>query len=98
MITVTPEIYEKLKIRFLSKHENWEVETSPIDQYDTYRKTYHCEDGADWFEVINPVYETITLRGFSHGIAIEETKEIKLLKVEGWSTDYSKSVVCYERY
>lgn len=90
---VTATEYEKRKFAFLKKHKDWDVETSPMDQYGCYRKTYTCTDGAIWYEVMRPVYETVTVEVKLVKIPVE----IKLFETEGWSTE-SESIFYYEKF
>lgn len=94
MRTVTTADYEKMKIAFLHRHKDWELETSPMDDKGQYHKTYTCTDGHQWYESMRPVYETPTVD--VKNLKVKVT--IKLLEIEGWSTEDSKSVYCYEEF
>lgn len=98
MKRVTCTEYDKLKLEFLRNHPDYSVTTSPIDQYDTYRKVYSTEKGEFWFEVIGPVYEKATAKVDVKGVEVTLTGDVKLLKTEGWSTDDPNSIVTYEKY
>ena len=65
-----------------------------MDEYGTYHKTYACTDGAVWFEVNRPTYEKATVE--VKGVKVQV--EIKLFETEGWSTDNSQSIYCYEKF
>ena len=82
------------KMNFLKKHGDWKVETSPMNEYGNYVKTYICEDGAQLTEVNGPHYETVTfeVRG------VKFTESVKLFKTECWNTDDVKSVFWYEKF
>lgn len=94
MNIVTTAEYEKLKIKFLHKHKDWEVDTSPMDSDGIYDKIYKCADGANWIEVRRPVktVQEIEYRKAKCRVSVD------LLEIEGWSTDNSKSIFCYEQW
>ncbi|MDD6648285.1 MAG: hypothetical protein PUF60_10870 [Firmicutes bacterium] len=91
---VTAKEYVNDRIRFFEKHDyNYRVDTSPMDEYGRYSKTYNFTDGAQWFEVMSPEY-------VEHKIEVKLVKttvEIKLFKTEYWSTE-SGSKYCYEKF
>lgn len=94
MNILTTKEYEDTKIAFLHRHDDWKVETSPMDEYGTYYKTYTCIDGAIWNEVNRPIYDKVK-------IEVRKTMveaEVKLLETEGWNTDDASSIYCYEKF
>lgn len=94
MNILTAREFEEQKITFLHKHDDWQVETSPMDEYGVYRKTYVCEDGAQWFEVMAPVVKTAEVE-----VCKVKTKvEIKMLSIEAWNTDDGRSIYYYEKF
>lgn len=87
--------YTKAKKDFMWKHDNdFRVETSPMDEYGRYYKTYICADGALWYEIMTPTYETGT--AFIRGCEVKV--EIKMLRTEFYSSDDSESKYYYERF
>ena len=79
--------YTALKKAFFQKHSeaDWSVDTSPMDEYGVYYKTYIFSDNAIWYERMAPVY-------FKQDIVVANTKvvttvEVKLQEVEFWSTE-----------
>lgn len=98
MKTVSVREYEKIKIEFLHKHKDWEVETSPMDEYGRYHKTYVCEDGAVLTEVNEPTYEIAKAEVDVRGVKFQIEKEVKLFRSECWNTDNAESIVCYEKF
>lgn len=82
------------KKNFLNKHDDWSVETSPMDEYGTYDKTYYCSDGAQWIENYRPVYERTTIE--IKGVKIPVT--VKLLETEAYNTDDAQSLLYYEKF
>lgn len=94
MNILTTAEYEKKKIAFLHKHSDWQVETSPMDEYSTYHKTYTCTDGAQWTEVNRPVFKTVEVEVNKCKVKVE----VKLFETEGWSTDDAISIYCYEKF
>lgn len=93
MNIVTTKEYETAKINFLHKHNDWKVETSPMDEYGTYYKTYICNDGAVWNECNRPVYRKAKVEICKTMVEVE----VKLFETEGWSTE-SESIYCYEKF
>lgn len=95
-MTVTYEEYEIERINFIKKNSEheWEVKMSPMDEYGRYSKTYIFDNGAQWFETCGPVTE---IAQFEHrGMTFEA--EVKMFRVEFFSTDDSKSKYYYERF
>lgn len=98
MKILTTREYEKAKIDFLHRHDDWRVETSPMDKYSCYHKTYICTDGAVWNEVNTPVWEKAEAEVEVRGIKVKIQQDVKLFYTEGWSTDDARSICCYEEY
>lgn len=94
MQIVTTKEYEKAKIAFLHKHEDWKVTTSPMDESGMYYKDYVCVDGAVWNEVNRPVYRNTEVEVNKAKVKVH----VKLFETEGWSTDNSTSIYCYEQF
>lgn len=93
-MTVTYEQYNEDKKEFFEKHNyDYDCETSPMDEYGVYYKTYSFTDGAQWMERMSPEYVeyevTVKL------VKVKET--IKMFKTEYWSTE-SGSKYYYERF
>lgn len=95
MRTVDYKTYSQEKKSFMEKHEyNYKIETSPMDCNGVYTKIYMFEDGAEWTEVMRPVFEK----------ALVEVKQVKfemlvkLLETEFFNTESSKSSYYYERF
>lgn len=97
MVFTTAE-YEAKKIEFLHKHINWEVDTSPMNQYGEYHKNYICEDGAVWTELVRPVDSEAIVDVEICKCKFKTKISVKMLEVEGWSTDDSRSIYCYEKF
>ena len=95
-MTVTYEKYTADKKAFLKKHgkEDWKVETSPMDEYGRYYKTYICGDGAVFNEEMYPTYET----GEAEIRGIKVKVEVKMMRIEYYSTDDAESRYYYERW
>lgn len=94
MNILTTAEYEKKKIAFLHKHNDWQVETSPMNEYGEYHKTYICTDGAQWTELNRPVYKTIEAEVCKAKVKVD----VKMFETEGWSTDNAESIFCYEKF
>lgn len=94
MIVNTYEEYTAKKMAFIKKHNgDWRVETSPMDEYGVYYKTYLFEDGAVWYERMSPKYEKVQVEVKR----VKTTVEVKLFETEFWSTE-SGSELYYERF
>lgn len=91
---LTASEYEKRKFEFLKRHGNWEVETSPMDEYGMYYKWYHCEDGALFHEIMRPVFKKAEVEICKVKVEVE----VKFLETEAWDSDVSQSVYYYERF
>lgn len=98
MRVLTTSEYEKAKIEFLHRHNDWTVETSPMNQYGEYHKTYICEDGAVWTELNRPVDADTEVEVEICKVKVKTKVQVKLLETEGWSTDDATSIYCYEKF
>lgn len=94
MKTVDYEGYLKYKMRFFEKHGDWSVNTSPMNEYGEYHKTYYGEDGSEMHENMRPVYTPTTCT--VKGLTIKLT--VKLLETELYSSDDAQSIYHYEKF
>lgn len=92
--------YLDYKRAFIQKHSkaDWTVDTSSIDEYGKYCKTYTFTDGAQLIEVNRPVYETVEIETEVKGVKVTLKEVVKLFETEAWNTDNANSVKFYERY
>ena len=88
------------KNAFIMKHAkaDWRVETSPMDEYGRYHKTYIFTDGAVLYEINTPITVTAEAETVVKGITVKITQDVELLETECWNTDNSHSVKFYERF
>lgn len=88
------------KMAFIKKHSkaDYTVETSGMDEYGTYVKTYIFTDGAQMTQVNRPVWETAEAEVEVKGIKVKISEQIKLMETELWNTDNATSVKFYERW
>ncbi len=96
---VSYDTYSDDKKVFLHKHnDDFTVHTSSMDDYGRYVKSYICRDGAVWTEVCGP-YHTAA-NGQIPGMPELGffTIEVKLMKVEYWSSDDATSKFYYEKW
>ena len=93
MTILTHAEYEAKKIELLHEAEDWKVETSPIDEYGTYVKTYICDNGNVITEVNRPVYETaeVEVKGVKMDV------QVKLFESEMFSNKWG-SVFTYDKF
>ena len=92
--------YAEYKMDFIKKHRraDWTVETSGMDEYGKYYKTYNFTDGAQLFEVNRPVYEEVEAEVEVKGVKVVIKDTVKLFETEAWNTDDSRSVKFYEKW
>lgn len=95
---VSTQEYESKKQTFLKRHNDWEVITSPMDEYGRYHKSYICSDNAVWTEINEPEYEKVKIDTEVKGVKVTIEQDIKLFRTEGWSTDDPTSIICYEKF
>ena len=94
-MTVSYETYMKDKKAFFEEHKyNFQCDTSPMDEYGAYHKTYIFDDHAVWYESMTPTYEKAKMEVKM----VRFDVEVKLLRTEYWSTDHSESKYYYEKY
>ena len=92
---VTYDTYIAEKNAFFAKHKHdFECDTSPLDEYNCYHKTYIFADHAVWYECFTPCYVKYT----AEVNKVKIDGEIKMLETEYWSTDNAKSHKYYEKY
>lgn len=91
-IVTMHEYYEEMG-KFLTKHKEWRVITSPFSN-DQWCKDYLCEDGAMGKEINRVVYETVEVE--VKGIKVKVS--IKLLETEWFDTDNGYSIYMYAKY
>lgn len=94
MNIVNYQEFMKIKAEFFKKHDDWSVDTSPMDEYGAYSKSYICTDGARWIENMRPVWEKVTVE--VKGVKIPVS--VKLFETEAYNTDNADSVFYYEKF
>lgn len=93
-MTVNYNTYFAEKKAFFEKHDyNYKCDTSSIDMYGRYTKTYTFEDGAQWMELMSDEYveQEVEVK------LVKMSVEFHMLKTEFWSTE-SGSKYYYEKY
>lgn len=94
-MTVTYTEYRHDKDVFFRKHRNdFDCETSPMDEYGRYHKTYTFKDGAIWYETMFPEYVKQNVEIKLCNVEIE----IKMFVTEFWNTDKSETKRYYEKF
>lgn len=93
-MTVNYEAYDEQKTNFFRKHDNdFRCDTSSMDEYGRYWKTYTFKDGATWYEAMSPVEEIAE-------VMVHECKckvKVKFLRIEFWSSEFG-SKYYYEQW
>ena len=99
-MTVNYETYTAQKQAFIKKYNkfDWRVETSPMDEYGVYYKTYLFENGKIWYERMSPVYRKTTVEFECEGLKFKQEVEVKLFETEFWDSDNATSRKYYEKY
>lgn len=93
-MTVDYKGYMTDKMEFISKHNHdYELTTSPMDDYGVYCKTYVFTDGAIWYERMSP--EVVSAVVEVHGCKCRV--EVNLFRTEFWSTE-AGSKYYYEQF
>lgn len=89
-----------LKRAFIRKHNraDWEVDTSSMDEYGRYTKTYTFSDGAQLFEVNGPAWETVEAEKTVHGVTVKLSEKVKFFRTETWNTEDAHSVYFFEKW
>lgn len=93
MKILTSKEYSAKIIQFLQQADDWKVETSPMDEYGVYVKTYICSNGNVLTEVNRPVYETVEVE--VRGVKVQVP--VKLFESEMFSNKFG-SVLTYEKF
>lgn len=93
MTILTSKEYEAKKIELLHEANDWKVETSPMDEYGQYVKTYICDNGNVITEVNRPVYETVDVE--VKGVKMQV--QVKLFESEMFSNKWG-SVYSYQKF
>lgn len=93
-MTVKYDTYSKEKKEFFEKHSDFQIYTSSMDVYGRYWKTYRFENGAEWYEAMTPEYvrQEVEIK------LCKTTIEVKMLRIEFWSSDNAKSKFYYEKF
>ena len=93
-MTVCYKQYTEDKKLFFEKHNyNYTLDTSSMDEFGRYTKTYMFEDGSVWYEVMSPTLESTEVE-----IRFVKIKvEVKMLRTEYWSSE-SSSKFYYEKF
>lgn len=93
-MTVGYKEYMTDKMEFISKHNHdYVIDTSPMDDYGCYYKTYVFTDGAIWYEAMSP--QIVPAVTEVYGVKCKV--EVKLFRTEFWSTE-SESKFYYEQF
>ena len=94
MIKTVKEYFEE-RAQFFAQHNyDYNMTTSPMDEYGRYFKTYTFSDGAYWYESMGPEWDQVT-------VEVKRTKvkvDVKLFKTEYWNSKGLTTHVCYENF
>lgn len=93
MTILTAKEYADKKSEFLRKSGEWTVETSSMDEYGRYVKTYVGSNGNVLTEVNRPVYETVEVEVKGVNVKVD----IKLFESEMFTNKWG-SVFTYDKY
>ena len=94
MIKTVKEYFDE-RAQFFAEHKyDYNMTTSPMDEYGRYFKTYAFADGAYWYESMGPEWDQVT-------VDVKRTKvkvDVKLFKTEYWNSKGLDTHVCYEKF
>ena len=94
MIKTVKEYFDE-RAQFFAQHKyDYNMTTSPMDEYGRYFKTYSFSDGAYWYESMGPEWDQVT-------VEVKRTKvkiDVKLFKTEYWNSKGLTTNVCYEKF
>ena len=94
-MTVTYKEYSEDKRKFFEKHNyDYVCDTSSMNEYGSYFKTYSFADGAQWCESMGAEHITTTVEVMKANVKVE----VKMFRTEYWSTDNSSSKKYYEKF
>lgn len=95
MATVTYREYNSEKTAFFEKHGyDYKIDTTSMDEYGRYGKTYTFEDGATWYEAMGPSYEQVVVEVR----LVKIPMSIKMFCTEYWNSENSASKCYYEKF
>lgn len=98
-MTVSYTTYRYEKDMFFKRHKhNFECETSQMDEYGMYHKTYVFKDGAVWYETMFPEYVKQELEIEIKLAKVKTEIEVKMFVTEFWNTDNSEIKKYYEKF
>lgn len=93
-MTVTYKEYTEDKRNFFEKHDyDFTCDTSNMDEYGRYCKTYSFADGAQWIEDMCPTTEVVETEVCKAKVKIT----VKMFRTEYYSTE-SGSKYYYEKF
>lgn len=78
--------YYDWKKDFFTKHSLENVETSSMDEYSNYHKTYTTSDGLVVIECNGPVWIDVEFTANIDGIEIKKTEKVKFFQSEVWTS------------
>lgn len=91
--------YVEMKQKFMKKHNNdWKVDTSSMNEYGVYYKTYVFADGAVWYERMSPAYREKEISFEIEGLTFTQKVEVKLFETEFFNSDNAESHKYYEKW
>ena len=95
-MTVNYEQFQNEKKAFFAKHNHdFNICTSPMDEYDRYCKDYLFADGHVWHEDYSPVWMHEIVQGKYCGKISVDTK---MFRTEYYNTENADSKYYYEKY
>ena len=94
-MTVNYEEYIREKMEFMKKHDHdYFTETSPMNEYGEYWKTYTFKDGAIWYEKMSSHFEQVEVVVLGAKCKVD----VKLFRTEFWNTEQPTSKFYYEQF
>ena len=94
-MTVNYQTYTNEKKAFFEKHNyDFKTDTSSMDEYGRYTKTYMFEDGATWIEHMSPEWVKADVEIKMAKVQVE----IKMFRTEYYNTADAESRYYYEKF
>lgn len=97
MIIVDEKKYWEMKNAFFKKYPILKIDTSSMDEYGNYHKTYLCEKNQQWYESYTHEETDIEVKTIYRKLEIKGTITAKLFRTEFWNTGDGCSYLMYER-
>lgn len=98
MTIVDYDTYETDKLNFFRKQNYGHTRyTTPLTNGE-YHTNFIFENGAVYYEHCSTVYETVSVNTIVKGVKVTLTQNVKLFRVEYWTSEDAHSKFYYSKY